>query len=89
MEEDGQAFTYQRFIVPATGTTTFARALNRSIVGSMNELIKFAKHWLVEDDLSPHAVGRKVNNILLSSLARSKSESYWKPRRAFKQLLDR
>jgi len=32
-EDDGQAFVYQRFIVPASGTVQFAKALNRSITG--------------------------------------------------------
>lgn len=36
-EDDGQAFVYQRFIVPASGTVQFAKALNRSITGSMND----------------------------------------------------
>jgi hypothetical protein len=89
MEDDGQAFVYQRFIAPASGTVSFAKALNRSVTGSMNELIKFAKHWLIEDDFSPHDVGFKLNDILLSALARSKSDFYWKPREAFKQLADR
>ena len=86
MEDDGQAFAYQRFIAPASGTVSFAKALNRSVTGSLNELIKFAKHWLVEDEISPHDLGFKLNDILLSALARSKSDFYWKPREAFKQL---
>ncbi len=89
MDDDGQAFAYQRFIAPATGTVRFAKALNRSVTGSMNELVKFAKHWLAEDDLSPCDVGFKLNDVLLSALARSKSDFYWKPREAFKQLPDR
>ncbi len=72
--DDGQSFAYQRLIAPATGTVGFAKALNRSVSGSMNELVKFAKHWLMEDDISPHDLGFKLNEILLSSLARSKSD---------------
>ena len=89
LEDDGQAFTYQKFIAPSTDTVTFAKARSRSVTGSMNELIKFAEHWLAEEDLSPHDVGFKLNDILLSALARSKSDFYWKPREAFKQLPDR
>ena len=43
MEDDGQAFAYQRFIAPASGTVSFAKALNRSVTGSMNDLIKHAQ----------------------------------------------
>jgi hypothetical protein len=55
----------------------------------MNELINHATSWLTEGDISPHDVGFKLNDILLSALARSKSDFYWKPREAFKQLADR
>ena len=87
MEDDGQAFAYQRFIAQASGTVSFAKALNRSVTGSMNDLIKFAKHWLVEDDISPHDLGFKLNAILLSALATEKPRAYGRPREAFKTML--
>jgi hypothetical protein len=87
LENDGQAFAYQRFIAPASGSVTFAKSLNRSVTGSMNDLIKFAKHWLAEDDLSPHDVGVKLNDILLSALATTKTQGYGKPNEAFKPML--
>ena len=87
MEDDGQAFAYERFIAPASGSITFAKSLNRSVTGSMNDLIKFAKHWLAEDDLSPHDVGFKLNDILLSALATTKTQGYGKPNEAFKAML--
>ncbi len=89
MEDDGQAFVYQRFIASASSTVSFATALNRSVTGSMNELINHATSWLIEGEMSPHDVGFKLNDILLSTLARSKSDFYWKPREAFKGLADR
>lgn len=89
MEDDGQAFAFQRFIAPASGSVSFAKALNRSVTGSMNGLVNHAKDWLVEDEMSPQDLGFRLNDILLSSLARSKSDFYWKPREAFKQLADR
>ena len=30
----------------------FARALNRSVTGSINELLKFAEYMLADDDIS-------------------------------------
>ncbi len=89
MEDDGQQFAYRKFIAPASGTVSFAKALNRSVTGSMNELINHATSWLIEGEMSPHDVGFKLNDILLSALARSKSDFYWKPREAFKSLADR
>jgi hypothetical protein len=89
MEADGLAFVYQRFVAPASGSVRFAKALNRSVTGSLNELVKFAKPWLAEGELSPHDVGFKLNDILLSALARNKTDFYWKPREAFKSLISR
>lgn len=88
MEDDGQAFANQRFIAPSSGSVTFAKALNRSVTGSMNDLIKFAKHWLIEDEISPHYLGFRLNDILLSALATKKSQGYGKPNEAFKAMLE-
>jgi hypothetical protein len=87
MEDDGQAFAYQRFIAPASSTVSFAKALNRSVTGSLNELIKFAEHWLVGGEIPPHDVGFKLNDILLSAVATGKSHGYGKPNEAFKAML--
>lgn len=81
MEDDGQASAYQRFIVPTSGSVKFAKSLNRSVTGSMNDRIKFAKHWLAEDDLSPHNVSFKLNDILLSALATTKTQGYGQAKR--------
>lgn len=80
MEGDGQAFSYQRFIAPASGTVKFAKATNRSVIGSMNDMIKFAKYGLIERELSPYDVGFNLNQIPMSALR------YQKPREAFKAL---
>ena len=42
----------------------FAKTLNRSVTGSINELIKFAEYMLADDDISPYDVGFKLNDIL-------------------------
>ena len=87
MEGDGQEFIYRRFIAPASGTVRFAKALDRSVTGSMNELIGHATTWLAEGELSPYDIGFRLNDILLSALARDKAEAYRNPREAFKTLL--
>jgi len=69
MEADGQAFVYQRFVAPTSGSVRFAKSLDRSVTGSMNELVKFAKLWLEEGELAPFDIGFKLNDILLSALA--------------------
>ena len=82
MEDDGQAFIYQRFIAPASGSVRFGKALNRSVTGSMNDLVYHAKIWLTEGDLSPHDTGFKLNNIPMGAL------SYQYTREVFKSLAD-
>ena len=85
MEADGQEFVYCRFIVPATASVRFAKALDRSVTGSMNDLIKHATYWLAEGDVSPFDVGFRLNDTLLSMLAGGGS-SFGKPREAFRAL---
>lgn len=68
MEADEQATIYHRSIAPASGSVRFARALDRSVTGSMNDLIFHAKVWLIEGDLSPHEVGFRLNEIPFSPL---------------------
>lgn len=86
MEDDGQSFVYQRLIAPTSGSVRFAKALDRSAIGSINELVKFATFYLEEGELSPFDVGFKLNDVLLSAIAPSKADAYGKPREAFKAL---
>jgi hypothetical protein len=88
MEADGQEFVYHRFIVPATASVCFAKALDRSVTGSMNDLVKHATYWLAQGDISPFDVGFRLNDILLSALARSESFPYGTPRDAFRALVN-
>jgi hypothetical protein len=86
MEDDGQEFVYQRFIAPASATVHFAKALDRTVTGSMNDLINHATALLVEGELSPFDVGFKLNDVLLSAIAPTQAAKYGKPQEAFKRL---
>ena len=86
MEDDGQAFAYQRFIAPASGTISFAKALNRSVTGSMNELVMAATHSLESGEIASHDAGFYLNDFLLSAIATKEGRGYWKPKDAFKLL---
>ncbi len=88
MADDGLQFIHQRFVAPTTGTIRFAKALDRSVTGSMNELVKFATVWLQDNEISPYEVGFELNDVLISAAATSKSEKYGKPREAFKAMAD-
>ena len=87
MEDDGQEFVYRKFIEPASDNVQFSKALNRSVTGSMTELIDFAKLLLAED-MSPYDIGFRLNDMLLSVLAWAGSHHYGMPNEAFKLLAD-
>ena len=89
LRDDGHEAVYRRFIAPAGATVRFAKALDRSVTGSMNDLIHQAASWLAEGDLSPHDVGVKLNDTPLSALGQSTSLPYGKPREAFSELVGR
>ena len=61
MVDDGLEFIFQRLVAPTTQTVRFASALNRSVTGSMNDLIYHAQMWLTEGDLSPFDASFKLN----------------------------
>jgi hypothetical protein len=86
LRSDGQQFAYRKFIAPVSSTVSFAKALNRSVTGSMIELIGAAQMHLIEADMAPHEVGFKLNGILLSTLKNAAGRKYAEPRDAFKRL---
>jgi hypothetical protein len=87
MEDDGQAFVYQRFIAPSSATVSFAKALNRKVTGSMNELVMAATHSLESGEVAPHNVGFYLNDLLLSAIATREDRGYGKPNEAFNSML--
>ncbi len=86
MEDDGKLSIYEQHIIPATGSVTFAKSLNRSVIGTMNELVIAATHCLESDDLAPHSVGTFLNDFLLSAIATDGDHGYGRPRDAFERL---
>jgi len=87
MEDDGLRCAFERQIAPVTHTVIFAKALNRSVTGSMNELIAYAKLILADGEMSPYDVNQELNSFLLSSLAELGHHGYGEPGEAFKRLL--
>ena len=85
MEDDGQQFAYRKFIAPASGTVSFAKAMNRSVTGSMNDLI-FGAKLILADDMAPSEIGFRLNETPMSALG--KPRGYQKPREAFKLLVN-
>jgi hypothetical protein len=88
LEADGQDFVYRRYIAPESGVVRFARALDRRVTGSMNNLIQQATFLLSEPDLSPFDVGFKLNETPMSVLPSSWGDNYGTPREVFKRLAE-
>lgn len=86
MKEDGLEFVYLRSIVPETGTVRFAKVLDRSVTGSMNDMVKHATFWLAEGDMAPFEAGFKLNEIPMSALG-SNGAAYGIPRDVFKEMI--
>ena len=82
MDADGNESVYDTCIAPSSGLFTFAKALNRSVTGSMNDHIHGAKLYLAMNK-NPHVVGFQLNTTPLSSLANSDGRKYANPNEAF------
>ena len=68
MQDDGYQFIYERIIAPETARVSFSKALNRSVTGSMNELVYHAQILLTEKDMSPYDISFELNKIIYSYL---------------------
>jgi hypothetical protein len=81
MADEGQEPVYLQLIAPSTAKVRFSKALNRSVTGSMNDLVYHATAWLAEGELSPFDVSLKLNDMPFAAL------DYRKPREAFQELV--
>ena len=66
IRDDGFGFIYERLIVPSMERVSFSKALNRSVTGSMNDLVFMAKTRLVEREVSPYDVSFWLNEVPMS-----------------------
>jgi hypothetical protein len=80
LEEDGFELIFQRIITPNLGEYLLCKALNRSVIGSMNDLVKNAENHLDRRGLSPFETAMKLNEMPFSAI------DYQKPREAFRTL---
>lgn len=87
MAEDGYQEAFEKFVAPNCNAINFGKSLNRSVTGSMNDLINHATICLTELGMSPLQVGFKLNGVLLSALATEEFQGYGKPNEAFCRLV--
>jgi len=87
MQADGLAHAFDRLIQPQTGAIGLATTLNRSVTGSINELVAGAKAMLAQEELSPYELAVRLNDTLLSAIRRNDVQRYGIPRDAFRALV--
>lgn len=87
LRQDGQEAVYERLIAPVTDTVRFARALNRSVTGSITDLTKQAAYLLAAGDASLFEVASRLNETPMSALKHDGS-SHGFPRDVFRALAD-
>jgi hypothetical protein len=86
LDGDGRGAVFERYIAPASATIRFAKALNRSVTGSINDMTRHAAYWLAEGDASPSEIGSRLNEIPMSALKHDGS-SHGFPQNVFKTLV--
>jgi hypothetical protein len=72
---------YQQWIEPTAHQIQFSKALDRSVMGSMNELVFHARHWLEGGELSLNEIASRLNDTPFSSL------EYGNPRESIQELM--
>ncbi len=86
MKDESQETAYERFIAPASGTVRFAKALNRSVTGSMNEMTKYAAYWLAAGDVALSEIDSRLKEIPMSALRHDRS-THGFPRDVFEEMV--
>lgn len=83
----GYESVFRQRIAPASAEVHFAKALNRSVTGSMNRLIIDATWMPGETKLSPFDMETRLNEDLLSVLGERSQYSYARPLEALKAMV--
>jgi hypothetical protein len=82
--DDGKQFIYRNVIAASSGTVSFAKALNRSVTGSMT--IHTAK-LMLDDDMAPSDIGCRLNETPMSALNCPDGRKYGFPKDVFSNLV--
>lgn len=85
---DDKQTVYRKYIAPASGTVSFAKALNRSVTGSMSDHIHAAK-FMLEDGMALREISNHLNETPMSALNGPDGRKYGFPKVVFSELVDR
>ena len=65
---DELAFIWQKLISPEITSVRFSKSLNRSVTGSMNEIVRCAKYLFIIREMSPFDVSIDLNEMPMSMI---------------------
>ena len=80
MSKDGYEFLFRGFIASEAKEVIFSKLTNRHVIGSVNNLVYFAKCYLIESQLSPFEASQQINQVPMSYL------DYGNPKEAFAKM---
>lgn len=80
LEDADMELIYRRCIAPHAGSVVLAKAQDRSVLGSMNDMVQQCKFMLKADDVSPWDLSAAINRTPYGALG------YRFPVEAFAQL---
>ncbi len=81
------AATFDSHIAHFSDAVMFGKSLNRSVTGSMNDMIRQATDMLSDGDLSLVEIATKLNRIPMSALGEKRAD-YGYPRDVFAEMLE-
>ncbi len=87
LEADGHASVYEQVVAPACSPIFYAKALNRSVTGSLNDMIKHASYWLALGDVGMEEIGARLKETPMSALGRPGSP-YGFPTDVFEEIVN-
>lgn len=82
LNADGFSSAFQEVIGPSADRLAIAKRQDRSVIGSMNDLIWQARLRLAQDEISPYEASCFLNKTLMSYI------DYRPPREAFQRMVD-
>ena len=85
----GYDSAFQTVISASREPLRFAKPLNRSVLGSMNDLIRCAKSKIRSNDFTAIEIIDRLNIMPMSMLAMRTSRSYAIPRDVFREMVNK
>ncbi|MEX1231958.1 MAG: hypothetical protein WEB58_17055 [Planctomycetaceae bacterium] len=88
LNDNGYEAVFEQHIAPNANTARFAKPLNRSVIGSMNQLVYVPVSHLEDDRFDLRQIEVSLNDTLLSAIKVDKASGYGRPHETFKRMVE-